>query len=218
MRHIKPDKTEIRVHVGTKMNNQKKRNMMLIVACCFLILSLCLIQNTLAKYASQTKGVADMNIARWDIIVNDEHVKENRDTTAVITPHYVDNPNVAPGVIAPGSIGYFDVTIKKGDTDVSFDYEIKVLPNSSADVTDIKLYQYSKDGGAHLLDIEDDKITGEMLMSNPTITEHTLRIYVKWVDNVTDENLSNDADTIIGHDATNKDASIKVNMKFKQVV
>lgn len=200
------------------MNNQKKRNMILIVACCFLILSLCLIQNTLAKYSTQTKGVAEMNVARWDILVNDDHIKDNKSTTATLTPHYINNPNVAAGVIAPGSIGYFDVTIDKGQTDVSFEYEISVLPNTESDVTDIKLYQYSKDGGTTLLDVDDNKITGEMLMSNPTITEHNLRVYVKWIDNVEGENLSNIEDTDIGHDAENKNASIKVNMKFKQIV
>lgn len=200
------------------MNNQKKRNMILIVACCFLILSLCLIQNTLAKYSTQTKGVAEMNVARWDILVNNDHIKDNKSTTATLTPHYINNPNVAAGVIAPGSIGYFDVTIDKGQTDVSFEYEISVLPNTESDVTDIKLYQYSKDGGTTLLDVDDNKITGEMLMSNPTITEHSLRIYVKWIDNVEGENLSNIEDTDIGHDAENKNASIKVNMKFKQKV
>ena len=218
---MKPDKTTININVCTKLNSQKKRNMLLVCACCFLILSMCLIQNTLAKYASQTSGQTQMNIARWDIVVNNQHIKNNAELSESITPNYLANENVAEGVIAPGSIGYFDLKIDKGQTDVSFEYEITARPSNASSVSDLVLYQYSTDGGSTLHTVQpedDDKITGRMLMSNPTETNRTIRIYVKWVDGISTENLTNEDDSYVGHNASTSTAEVQVALKFKQIV
>ena len=55
-------------------------------------------------------------------------------------------------------------------------------------------------------------------MSNPTETNRTIRIYVKWVDGTSTENLTNADDSYVGHNASTSLAEVEVSLKFKQVV
>lgn len=194
----------------------KKKRLILLLAIISLFFSVSMVQKTYAKYVTTSNGEANLNIARWDIVVNNEHIKNKSELTATITPEYVENPNVAAGVIAPGSIGYFDITIDPTNTDVSFDFEISI-DNTNSDVTDLKLLKYYIDSEENLKDAtsSDEIITDSIRIENKVAK--TVRIYVIWDESI-DETMDNSKDSEIGHDAYNKNASVNVNLKFKQAL
>lgn len=196
----------------------KKKKITLFLALISLLFSLNTVQTTYAKYASKTSNEASLNIARWDISVNNEHIKNTEKLTAEITPNYIDNPNVAAGVIAPGSIGYFDLTIDPENTDVSFSFDISIDDDETSDVTDLRLLKYYIDDENNLIEVDETFTTIHDEIKIDNKVSKTIRIYVIWDDNELTENMDNASDSTIGHDANNKKASIKVNMKFKQII
>ena len=174
-----------------------------------------MIQKTYAKYVSSTNGEANLNIARWDIVVNNEHIKNKEELSANITPEYIENPNVASGVIAPGSIGYFDITIDPTNTDVSFTFEISI-DNENSDVTDLKLLKYYIDSIDNMTEAEENETISDSININDKKAK-TVRIYVIW-DESQNETMDNEEDSNVGHDSENKKASVNVNLKFKQTL
>lgn len=196
-----------------------KKRLTLLFAMLSLLFTINMVESTYAKYASKTTTSSKMNIARWDIKVNDEAIKDKNILDAEITPNYLDNINVAPGVIAPGSIGYFDITIDPANTDVSFEYEISVTPATDTSVTDLRLLKYQIENKGDMVEVPKGTttITDEILKTEKD--KRKITIYVIW-----DDSESNDMDNIedseVGHNAS--DASVfgdvKVAMKFKQKI
>lgn len=193
----------------------KKKRFILFLAIASLFFSMNMVQKTYAKYVTTSNGEANLNIARWDIVVNDEHIKNKEELSADITPQYIENPNVAEGVIAPGSIGYFDITIDPTNTDVSFDFEISI-DNEESDVTDLKLLKYYIDSEDNIKDAEENEVIFDSININDKKAK-TVRIYVIW-DESTNETMDNIKDSEVGHASENKKASVNVNLKFKQTL
>lgn len=180
-----------------------------------LVFSLNEISSTYAKYSTSTKASTNINIARWDIMVNDTHIKNGKEESVNITPNYIDNPNVTSGTIAPGSVGYFDIKIDASLTDVSFDYDIVVNPSETSIVSDLKILKYYIDDVSNIKDAENDTISDSIDIAEEKLIK-TIRIYIIW----DDENgmMSNEEDSIAGHNASEQDASINVTINFKQKI
>lgn len=199
------------------MTNKKKFTLLL--GLLSLLFTINMVESTYAKYASKTTTTAKMNVARWDIIVNGEYVKDSQTLTASITPEYIDNPNVAPGVIAPGSVGYFDITIDPSDTDVSFSYDINIEPAETSSVADLKLLKYYIDDESNTVDIINNisNVHGEITLNNKV--SQTVRVFIIWDDDAATESMNNISDTEIGHSADPDTifGDIKVAMKFTQI-
>ena len=193
----------------------KKKRFILFLAIASLFFSMNMVQKTYAKYVTTSNGEANLNIARWDIVVNDEHIKNKEELSADITPQYAENPNVAEGVIAPGSIGYFDITIDPTNTDVSFDFEISI-DNEESDVTDLKLLKYYIDSEDNIKNAEENEVISDSININDKKAK-TVRIYVIWDESI-NETMDNIKDSEVGHDSENKKASVNVNLKFKQTL
>ena len=106
------------------LNILKKRQFKLLLACISLLLLLDLIQDTYAKYISGAEATADFAIARWAFLVNSQDVLDESDFSNTIVPTFDTNANIATGVIAPTSTGYFDIEIDSSDVDVSENIEV----------------------------------------------------------------------------------------------
>lgn len=196
----------------------KKKRFVLFLAIISLFVSLNMVEKTYAKYVTETTGSASLNIARWDIVVNDEHIKDNQSLTAELTPNYVENPNVAAGVIAPGSIGYFDITIDPENTDVSFSFDITVDETEDSNVTDLEVLKYYIDSEDNLVNVDNSFTSISDTITIDNKVSKTVRIYIIWNDNQETENMNNDNDSAVGHDTENSKASVKVNLTFKQTL
>jgi len=205
-------------------DNQNNRKKFQKIAFLLTLISLCLciyvIKDTYAKYITNANGNAELQIARWKIIINNQDVEQNSNLTSAITPVFEGTNDIAANVIAPTAEGYFDLLIDASNTDVSFDYEITTSDNENSSVSDIVLSAYSlNDGTKQDIETEDGqlKLTGTVNRTDEN-KSFKIRVYLEWNDDTDNgATMDNQADTgaTIGND--NK-ALVNVNVKFIQKV
>ena len=196
-----------------------RKKLLFCISCLFLIISLSVIKNTYAKYITSADGDANINIARWKIIVNNQYIEQNKELSNVITPVFDGNDNIASNVIAPTAEGYFDILIDASNTDVSLKYEITTSDNADSAVSDLIISGYSIDDSERQQIVSDDgqiKIENEILY-NSTDKDIKLRVFLKWNDDETNgATMDNQADTNATKPDTNL-AKVNVNLKFIQI-
>lgn len=204
-------------YIRRKETTQKK-----MYFCLFMIglaSSLATISDTYAKYITSTDGDANINIARWKILVNNQDVTQNKELTNVITPVFEGNDNIASNVIAPTAEGYFDILIDASNTDVSLKYEITTSDSEDSSVTDLYISGFSIDEGEKQAATSEDgqvKIENFILHSSED-KDLKLRIFLKWNDDVdAGAEMDNSADTEASQ-LENGLAKINVQVKFIQV-
>lgn len=182
----------------------------------FLALFICISQlkDTYAKYLESKEGNTDFTIANWKIVVNDKDISEGSTMSSLITPVYVANQNIASGVIAPSSEGYFDLNIDASKTEVSFKYDISVSTSDDSAVSDLKVTSYSIDGSEQV-PVEGVSNISNTVNYTATKKNIVMRVYFKWIDDDT-ETMDNKADTKASIDGNS--AKLKVNLSFTQVV
>ena len=184
-----------------------------------LALSFVTINDTYAKYVTSTDGDANINIARWKILVNNQDITQNKELTNVITPVFEGNDNIASNVIAPTAEGYFDILIDASNTDVSLKYEITTCDSEDSSVTDLYISGFSiDDGDKQVATSEDGQVKIEnFILHNSDNKDLKLRIFLKWNDDIeTGAEMDNSADT----EASQLEkglAKINVQVKFIQI-
>lgn len=191
----------------------KKRLILLVVLS--IILCLFFVQESLAKYITAADETANISIARWKILVNDEDIRDENTVNTVINPVFLGNDNIAENIIAPTSEGYFDLIIDAREADVSFKYKISMSVNKNSSVKDLVATKYVVNGGEPItMDINNQTIENTVLYGNNNSTIN-IRVYIVWNDG--DGSLmDNSADTL----ATTSDnsAMMNVSLNFTQVV
>ena len=202
-----------------RREDRVRKQLLFCLSCLFFILSLSVIKNTYAKYITSASGDANIEIARWKILVNNQDVEENKELTNVITPVFEGNDNIASNVIAPTAEGYFDILIDASNTDVSLRYVITTSDNSESAVTDLEISGYAIDEGERQEIVSEDgqiKIENEILY-NAEDKDIKLRVYLKWNDDDTaGAVMDNAADTTATKTEGNM-AKVNVNLKFIQI-
>ena len=126
------------------MKNFKK--LAILLSCISLLICIGFIMQAYAKYTSSISGSSDIQIARWDIVVNTVTVKSESSLTGYITPVFLGNEYIANDVIAPTAEGYFELTLDFSQVDVSFDYSISFAPNVESSVVDLVATKYVING------------------------------------------------------------------------
>ena len=205
-------------------DNQNNRKKFQKIAFLLTLISLCLciyvIKDTYAKYITNANGNAELQIARWKIIINNQDVEQNSNLTSAITPVFEGTNDIAANVIAPTAEGYFDLLIDASNTDVSFDYEITTSDNENSSVSDIVLSAYSlNDGTKQDIETEDGqlKLTGTVNRTDEN-KSFKIRVYLEWNDDTDNgATMDNQADTS-ATTGTNNKALVNVNVKFIQKV
>lgn len=186
----------------------------LLMACFSLLFTIVTINKTYAKYKTDISGESNLNVARWRILVNNQDIRNNSDTKAIITPTLMENENIKEGVIAPTSVGYFDIIIDCSAADVSFSYEIGTAVNATSSVNDIVVTGYSIDDG-EIIAIDNDSVISNNVYNRDNVSTITLRVYIKWDDSDT-ASMNNEADTAATK-AENSLAKLDVSLSFKQI-
>lgn len=160
----------------------KKKHFIYILAFLSFVLCIFFIQESYAKYLTSTSENASINVARWRILVNNKDIREGNTADAVIVPVFDGNENIASGIIAPTSEGYFDLVIDATEADVSFKYNINFSVNDDSAVSDLVATKYSINNG-NVVDLNRDNqsITNEVLQANNTAPIY-IRVYVIWDD------------------------------------
>ena len=179
----------------------------IIVLLAFLYLGV----NTYSKYRKQVAAKGEATVARWLIKVNTEDIKGKTQLTNNITPVWDANSYVKDDLIAPGSTGYFEITIDATQVDVDFNYEIENLNDSTATLPDLIITSYQINGGTETT-TTGNKITGEIAKNtNSTV----IKAYIKWNDDPATQSMDNQADTTFAQQADTT-ADISLRLKFTQ--
>ena len=191
----------------------KKRLILLVVLS--IILCLFFVQESLAKYITTADETANISIARWKILVNDEDIRDENTVNTVINPVFLGNDNIAENIIAPTSEGYFDLIIDAREADVSFKYKISMSVNQNSSVKDLVATKYVVNGGEPItMDINNQTIENTVLYGNNNSTIN-IRVYIVWNDG--DGSLmDNSADTLAT--TSGNFAMMNVSLNFAQVV
>lgn len=191
----------------------KKRLILLVVLS--IILCLFFVQESLAKYITAADETANISIARWKILVNDEDIRDENTVNTVINPVFLGNDNIAENIIAPTSEGYFDLIIDAREADVSFKYKISMSVNQNSSVKDLVATKYVVNGGEPItMDINNQTIENTILYGNNNSTIN-IRVYIVWNDG--DGSLmDNSADTLAT--TSGNSAMMNVSLNFTQVV
>ena len=156
-----------------------------------------------------------MNVASWDIKVNNRSIKNNTDISSVIVPVFPGNSNMANGIIAPTAEGYFDLNIDYSTTDVSFRYDISLDVNENSSVQDLVATGYSVDSGSVVSFASSPYTISDTILYNSGSTSRTIRVYIKWDDNPATSTMSNADDTL--STKSNNPALYDVNISFTQI-
>ncbi len=173
-----------------------------------------LFQTSLAKYRKQVTGNVDLQIARWNIKINDEDVANKSVLTNDIVPVFEGNEYTNDSVIAPGSKGYCDIIIDATNVDVDFTYELGISIGEENQISDLRTTGYilNPTEDSTITEIPTDQaITGEIVHNT---SQTKIRIYFEWYDEE-DNNMDNTADTEVGIDETSK-AVVSANIRFSQ--
>ncbi len=191
----------------------KKKLILLVVLS--IILCLFFVQESLAKYITAADETANILIARWKILVNDEDIRDENTVNTVINPVFLGNDNIAENIIAPTSEGYFDLIIDAREADVSFKYKISMSVNKNSSVKDLVATKYVVNGGEPItMDINNQTIENTVLYGNNNSTIN-IRVYIVWNDG--DGSLmDNSADTLAT--TSGNSAMMNVSLNFTQVV
>ena len=196
------------------MKNVKK--VIILIICLSLCISLILLVQIYAKYLTSATGSTNIPIAKWNILVNNQSIKDSSDISNTIQPIFPGNDNIASNIIAPTAEGYFDLNFDFTDTDVSFKYKITLSANSESSVTDLVATGYSIDNGDKIdFDNYNEDISDTILLTD-SIDTRSIRIYVLWNDDTDTSSMNNIDDTI----STNSDKPVlfDVNISFEQIV
>ncbi len=190
--------------------NRKLKFILAVIALVFCITQ---IQQTYAKYVDTKEGDTNFTVAKWKILVNNQDITEAATMSSLINPVYVQNDNVAEGVIAPGSEGYFDLVIDASKTEVSFQYNISVTTSENSSVKDLIITGYTLNDGTLIpVDSELNNISNTVYYYSENKV-NSLRVYFKWLDG-DGESMDNSADTEAS--LSNNSAKLKVNLSFIQ--
>ena len=191
----------------------KKKVILLVVLS--ILLCLFFVQESFAKYITEANETANMSIARWKILVNNEDIRDENTVNAVINPVFPGNDNIAENIIAPTSEGYFDLVIDAREADVSFKYKITLSVNEDSSVRDLVATKYViNDGDEIALDSSNQVIENTVLHRDNTGTIN-IRVYIVWNDG-DGASMDNSEDT--SATISSNSAMMNVSLNFTQVV
>lgn len=197
-------------------NNTKKDLRFIIIFIVIICLSFTyLFQTSLAKYRKQISGNVNLEIAKWNIKINDEAIENKKVLTNDIVPVFEGNEYTKDSVLAPGSKGHCDIIIDSTNVDVDFTYEISLVVDENNAVSDLKTTGYiinPSDTNQTIIDYTDQtSITGTIIHNTPSTI---IRLYFEWYDEA-DNEMDNQKDTEVAIDENSK-IIISASARFSQ--
>ena len=178
-----------------------------------ILISIYQISQTYSVFYSRLQGSSEIQIGKWDILVNNEQVTTGYTTNFIMNDlNFSSSANVLEGKIAPGMYGTGEVSIKPKDVDVSFRYDVfidsSVIENEYIEISALEVINKNKD----LILTAENTYTGTILLSEMDENyEDVLGFSVTWIN---DED-NNPSDTEIGRN-TITEIMIPIEIVFSQ--
>ena len=155
-----------------------------------------------AVFHSEIESNVALENGKWNITINGSDITTGTVTEFVINQiTTTENDHVKPGNLAPGLSGSFEIEINPEDTNVSVRYDITLNQQELGD-SNLKIRSIEEiEQNYKLIQTDENTYTGVILLEeiNQGIN-HRIRMEVEWAD----EEISNEADTTLGTDVTNK--------------
>ncbi len=188
----------------------EKKYIMLTLSIMSLFITLCMVNETYAKYVTSANATTSTSIARWKILVNNDDITLGTTSTNLITPEFPGSEDIAPNVLAPNTEGYFDIVLDGSNVDVSFRYTITIGNNSNSPVTELVATKYMIDGSSEIeFTSTPTQITGDINLSDTNKVKN-FRIFVKWDDSLNVMTNAQDTDTTTNNQKGMMDVTINV--------
>ena len=197
--------------MSVQAENTSSKKKILIFLLLFLI-CLFLFQEAYAKYRKFATVNVNNTVANWNIKINNEDIRNKTTLTNNITPTINSDVNVNANVLAPGSSGYFDVTIDATNADVSFTYEITIGSLNSSTIEDLVIDSYAVNDFTNVQTISNDTVSGNIVHNTASTA---IRVFFSWVDDGTDT-MTNQDDTAAATGGT-ANADILVSFHLTQI-
>ena len=83
----------------------KKKYLIISITFSSILICLCLISETYAKYLTSANSITNAPIARWKILVNNEDITLGTTSENIITPIFPGNDNISEVVFPAFDIG-----------------------------------------------------------------------------------------------------------------
>ena len=187
-----------------------KKRIVFFIALLSLLYCVTIMQDTYAKYLSSATENAELTIARWSILINDQDVVNESNFSDTISPNFAGTTNIKSDVIAPTAEGTFELEINGENTDVSFTYNISI-DTTDCVVEDLEIVSYTIDGTPYTYN--GSTVSGNILL-NDVDRVKTVIFTVRWNDNALTETMDNEADTAASLEET---AGFTVNVNLIQL-
>lgn len=157
-----------------------------------LSVCLCVMSSTYSRYVANAKSDINATFSKWQILVNDSDITNGSISSLPITPFIIEDDNIATGVIAPTSKGYFDIEINPTNIDVSFKYNIDLVVDNDY-VPDLLISKYAilpsdyVEGNGYSLETIVDGSISEIKYYDKFIPYEifTIRVFFEWFDGET---------------------------------
>ncbi len=184
-----------------------KRYIMLILTLVSLFITMCMVNETYAKYLTSATSTTSTSIARWRILVNNDDITLGSTSSNLITPVFPGSSNIQAGVLAPNAEGYFVLVLDYTNVDVSFNYTITVAPNANSPVNELVATSYVIDNGTEV-DFNGPAIITGTAYLNDVVKTKNITVYVKWDDSLDLMDNGEDTDTTVGNQSGMLDVTI----------
>ena len=169
----------------------KKINIIQIFFLLSLIITICLINTTYAKYAENINPNLHVTLNQWLIKVNEQDIMGEESFENILAMQLNnDNDNINENVLVPASTGYMEYIIDYENVGVSFDINIEIQGIENI-IQDIEVYGYSIDDGEIVETSNEDIIfenSGGKAIFQEKIslldgkTNQKIKLYLKWND------------------------------------
>ena len=175
------------------------------------------IAHTYAVFETDTESEIELNLAKWNIKVNNELVTGSTNHTFEIGEDYlsvVENNKVIEKKIAPGTEGSFDIEIFPDGTQVSFRFDVFVDTSEVEDTEIVVNNVVSLTNDITMIRTDENIYTGVMTLDDieDGKTAH-LRVTFEWVNSDDPKAIKKDTNLALSDDAL---VQIPVTIDFLQ--
>ena len=193
----------------------KKEIIIFICLIIAIISALFVAESTFSKYKRKFNAKVEGDIARWDIKVNTESILNKTKLTNNIVPTFASTSHKADQVVAPGAAGYIDIVIDPTDCDVSFSWILHIDVSEESAVSDMIATGYKinpvNDSGPIAYN-KTNGVGGNLTHNGASVL---IRVYVRWNDDPSTQEMDNYDDTEVTFTSTNK-AVMTASLEFIQ--
>lgn len=192
-----------------------KKKVLIILSCLWFIISFLIIRATYAKYLTSLGSNANIGIASWKILLNNQDIMNNSDFSSNVNLVFPGNNYYLANYIVPEALGYFDLVIDSSEIVLPFRFTITATADANNDIADAKIVGYSYPGQVDYITYLAANATSIQGSANGSVNSTTIRVYVSWNDDASTQLLNDVQDTALALNSA--DAILNVNVSFEQL-